>query len=807
MKTYISIILFALTFGQCYAQNNLSGQVAAEEDGQPLIGAHVYIPDIQKGTTTDLEGNFMFEQLPKGTFLVEVGYLGFSNRVIRVHVEGHVHINIELAHAAIEMAEVVVTGPSASTERQMNPIPTLVVDEISSNKVATTNVIDAISKLPGIDQVSTGGAISKPVIRGLGFNRVIVLNNNIRQEGQQWGEEHGIEIDEYSVDRVEIIKGPGSLKYGSDAMAGVIHFLPPKPTADGEIVGNVMANYQTNNHMQGYSAMNAGNLNGIHWLGRVSLKKAGNYQNPYDGYVYNSGFDELNFNGSLGINKKWGFTRLNFSRFDQTLGMVEGERDEMGRFVRLVAVDGSTKEEVVPENDLKGYGIGIPRQGILHQKVSSNSKVFFNRTVLSMNLGFQQNSRKEFEDILHEDEAELDFLLNTFNYEVQYLLPEKNGWLPSIGLNGMIQKSLNEGEEFLIPEYDLWDVGAFGYVQKTMDKWYLNAGVRYDIRRLNSASLFLDANDEPTSGLEPGGTVRFQPFDRNFSNISASAGISYRLTDELTAKLNLSRGFRSPNMSELGSNGIHEGTFRYEVGNNKLNPETSLQWDAGLVFNNEHLSVEMGVFHNTVHDYIYLQKMMNAQGGDSVVIIDQPVEVFHYVQGDARLYGGEIVVDVHPHPLDWLHFENSFSYVRGQLKNQPEESTSLPFMPAPKFHSEIRTDFQDVGSIFKNLYFRLGLDHVFKQEKVFSAYNTETPSNSYTLLHVGIGADIRGSNDQTLFTISVAGSNLLDQAYQSHLSRLKYAPENPATGRMGIYNMGRNISMRLVVPLEFKNKS
>src|SRR5690606_29855668 len=141
------------------------------------------------------------------------------------------------------MAEVVVTGPSASTERQMNPIPTLVVDQISSNKVVTTNIIDAVAKMPGINQVTTGSAISKPVIRGLGYNRVIVLNNNIRQEGQQWGDEHGIEIDEYAVDRVEVIKGPGSLKYGSDAMAGVIHFLAPKPVSEGDIVSRVMANY------------------------------------------------------------------------------------------------------------------------------------------------------------------------------------------------------------------------------------------------------------------------------------------------------------------------------------------------------------------------------------------------------------------------------------------------------------------------------------------------------------------------------------------------------------------------------------
>lgn len=806
MKSHIILIIILQCLAiQAYAQNSLSGHVLAQETGETLTGAHIFIPDLHKGTTTDVAGFFEISNLPQSSFLVEVGYLGYSNQVIRVEISGRTEIEVELIHAAIEMAEVVVTGPSASSERQLNPIPTLVIDGISSNKLATKNVIDAIARLPGISQISTGGAISKPVIRGLGYNRVIVLNNHIRQEGQQWGDEHGIEIDEYSVDRVEIIKGPGSLKYGSDAMAGVIHFLPPKPVSEGRIMGHLLANYQTNNHLQGYSAMNAGNINGLNWLARLSSKTAGNYENAYDGPVYNSGFKELNFNGSLGINKKWGFSRLNFSRFDQTIGLVEGQRDELGHFLREVVVGGQTVEEQsVTGDDLKGYDIGVPSQGILHQKVSTNNKLFLDRSVLSLNLAYQQNSRQEFEDPLHEDEAELAFLLNTFNYDLQYLLPVFDEWQPSIGINGMVQNSLNEGEEFLIPEFNLWDAGVFGFIQRSVGPWYLNGGVRYDIRHIDSHPLYLNANEEPVGEQVPGGTTKFQDFTTDFFNFSASFGASFQVTDELTAKLNVSRGFRSPNMSELGSNGVHEGTFRYEVGNPELKPETSLQWDAGLVFNNEHLSIELGLFHNTVNHFIHIQKLSNSLGGDSIIQVDDPSIVFQYVQGDAHLYGGEMVVDIHPHPWDWLHFENSFSYVRGELKNQRAEASNLPFMPAPKIHSELRADFKKEKSTWQNLYFRLGLDHTFRQDHVFTAFDTETPSAGYTLFHAGAGTDIYGKNGNKLFSLSIAASNLLDVAYQSHLSRLKYAPENPATGRVGVYNMGRNISMRLVVPLTLK---
>ena len=198
--------------------------------------------------------------------------------MLKTTIQDETTLDVELTPSITEMSEIVVTGTSASTIRELNPVPTIVINNISSNESSSTNIIDAIAKQPGIAQITTGGAISKPVIRGLGYNRVVVLNNNIRQEGQQWGDEHGIEIDEYSVDRVEIIKGPGSLMYGSDAMAGVIHFLAPKPVEDGKIIGNLMSNYQTNSNLLGYSAMNAGNIKGINWLARTSSKTTGNYR-------------------------------------------------------------------------------------------------------------------------------------------------------------------------------------------------------------------------------------------------------------------------------------------------------------------------------------------------------------------------------------------------------------------------------------------------------------------------------------------------------------------------------------------------
>ncbi|MBL4715973.1 MAG: TonB-dependent receptor, partial [Bacteroidia bacterium] len=664
------------------------------------------------------------------------------------------------------------------------------------------------AKKPGISQITTGGAISKPVIRGLGYNRVVVLNNNIRQEGQQWGDEHGIEIDEFSVERVEIIKGPGSLMYGSDAMAGVINFLAPKPVGQGVIISNMMANYQSNNNLQGYSAMNAGHIKSVNWLARISSKTAGNYQNRYDGKIYNSGFEELNFNGTIGINKKWGFSRLHISSFNQSLGLIKGERDELGNFIKLVPLNNNAiGEQSVDESDLTGYNIGIPRQRINHLRIASNSKFFFKNSMLSINMAGQQNKRKEFADPLDSEATELFFLLNTFNYDVKYLLPEKKNWLTSLGINGMAQSSYNKGEEFLIPEYNLFDAGIYLFTQKSFEKLYVSGGLRYDARNINSLPLYLDVDDQPTDDPTAISSVQFKDFNRTLSNYSASFGASYRLSKKLTAKLNVSRGFRSPNMAELGSNGIHEGTFRYELGNSMLNSETSIQLDAGLLYNSKHLSFELALFNNSIQNYIFLQKLNSTLGGDSIIDSSEPAPTFQFVQGNANLYGGEFAIDIHPHPLDWLHFENSFSFVKGELQNQQDSAKYLPFMPAPKIRSELRASFKKVGKKLRKVYLRVDLAHTFQQSEVYSAFGMETPTSAYTLLNAGIGTDIINKKGNRLFSISFSANNMFDVAYQSHLSRLKYAPENQANGRIGVFNMGRNYSLKLIVPLTLKQNT
>jgi iron complex outermembrane recepter protein len=806
MKKYIAalVLVWAALFAP--AQNNLTGTITDKTDNTQLFGATVYIPDLKQGATTDINGHYTIANLPAGSFLVEVRYLNYNTQVQTVAINGNTTQNFVLQETVAEVQEVIVTGVSKATDLRKSPVPAIIISKNAMLQQGSSNIIDAIGKQPGINQLTTGSAVSKPIIRGLGYNRVVTLNNGLRQEGQQWGDEHGIEIDEYSIDRVEVIKGPGSLMYGSDAMAGVINLLAPQPIDNGKIIGNLLTNYQTNNRLMGISGMTAGNINGINWMARVSSKQAAAYTNRYDGRVFNSGFNEVDFNGTIGINKKWGYSHLSFSSFNQNIGMVEGGRDSLGHFTRDVATNDTTVEAAtVPQNELNTYTLGIPRQRVNHNRVSLQNLFILGKSRLGVNLSYQQNQRREFGDALTPNSYQPYFLLQTFSYDIKYYLPEIHGWETTVGLGGMQQQNKNKGIEFIIPAYNLFDYGLFAVTKKTFGKLNLSGGVRFDERLLQSDALYLDANKTPVPQAGTDTEIRFPSFKRNFSNVTGSVGGTYSVNRRLLLKLNVARGFRAPNMSELAANGKHEGTLRYEYGNVNLHPEASLQADLGASYTSEHITFEASVFQNRIQNYIYQQKLASANGGDSIADPTNPVPAYQYTQGNATLTGGEISIDIHPHPWDWLHFQNSFSYVQGVNNSAANDSSKhLPFMPPAHYQSELRANLKKAGKYLKNPYVFVQYDVYFAQNKVLSENSTETATKDYQLLNAGAGTAITNTKGNTLFNIYITANNLLDAAYQNHLSRLKYADQNPVTGRTGVYNMGRNISIKVSVPLVFK---
>jgi iron complex outermembrane recepter protein len=796
-QLFAAAVLLMANASLLFGQGTLSGKIVDQASQQPMAGVSVYLPDLKVGTTTGADGTFVLRRIPSRRVTLQASFVGFRNLIREVGVGADSVVVLPLEATATEINEVVVTGNSKAIEQKRSPAPISVVPRQLLVEGASSNIIDALAAQPGVSQITTGVGISKPVIRGLGYNRVLVVSDGIRQEGQQWGDEHGVEVDEYGVERVEILKGPASLAYGSDAMAGVINLMAAPLPTNGAIRGSILSEYQTNNGLVGLSANTAGNAGSLVWDARLSGKLAHSYQNRYDGYVFNSGFRENNASVLLGLKRGWGFANLTLGRYELEPGMVEGERDAAtGRFIRQVNRNGVAEEVLATDADGRSYHPATPSQQIGHYRAVLNAYVRVGEGNLRATIGFQQNQRKELADVLAPSTPELYFKLNTGSYDLQYQLPERWGASCSVGINGMGQTSRNLGEEVLVPEYDLFDVGLFGIIRKSFGQLDLTGGLRIDRRSISSRSLYLDADGGAVAGPGVGVTERFARFSSAFSGISGSVGATYQLSRYAFLKANLARGYRAPNIAELGSNGVHEGTLRYELGDPNLRPEHSLQADLGAGYSSEHISAEVSLFSSWISRYIYLHKLSSSAGADSTI---GGVPAFRFDEGDAHLTGGEARLDIHPHPFDWIHLENSFSYVLATLRHQPAAARNLPFTPPAKLMSGVKLEGHRLARSLANSYVRFDVETYFRQGRVYSAYSTETATPGYVLLNAGVGTSwVVGG--RTVATIALSATNLADRAYQSHLSRLKYAPENPVTGRSGIYNMGRSFGFKLIIP-------
>jgi len=658
--------------------------------------------------------------------------------------------------------EITVQGVAGIQRLKDAASPFMVVSPKLLHNSLGTNLVDAVGHMPGLAQISTGSGISKPVIRGLGYNRVVVVDQGIRQEGQQWGDEHGLEVDEEGVHSVEVLKGPASLMYGSDAIAGVMILHPERPLEEGTMQVKVGSQYQSNNNLYDYRVGFAGNLKGFLWNWHFLDKAAHCYKNAADGRVPGTWFKERDVQGVLGINKSWGHSWLRFSRVNFTPGIVE--------------------EESINEGENFG---DLPFQKVLHTKVVSDNAWYFGDGTLKAIVGYQQNYRREYEE--EEDglageetpEAALAMRLHTVNYDIKYLHSLPHDWKLSAGIGGMWQKNVNGGEEFLIPDHHLFDIGFFATAGWQVGKWHLSGGARFDNRHLNTASLTEDD------------VLRFEALSKNFTGVTGTLGANCNLTDKLNLRLNVARGFRAPTVSELSSNGVHEGSIQYELGNAELNPEKSTQIDVGLDYTSHLLNIQASLFCNWIHDYIFLSRLPYETDG---------YRTYQYRQGDARLMGGEVSLDIHP--INPLHIENSFSYVRGIQLHQTPESRNLPMMPAPRWKGDVRYELPDFANNHcRRTFLAFGMEYNFRQNKFYAIDDTETATPGYALLNISAGMDLHifGHN---CIELTVSCQNLLDKVYQPHLSRLKYLDTYALTGRQGISAMGRNFCIKVNIPID-----
>jgi iron complex outermembrane receptor protein len=794
----------------------LSGTITDKADSSAIIAATVYIPDLRIGINTDENGKFTIKDLPKGIYLVQVNNVGYATVNQKVAITDNAVLNVQLSESSIEAGEVVITGVSKATEIKRDPVPMLAIGKAAINEhAAATNVIDQIANMPGISAVSTGPNVSKPFIRGLGYNRVVTAVDGIRQEGQQWGDEHGIEVDQNSIDRIEVIKGPASLSFGSDAIGGVVNLITAPPVAKGKILGSITGMYGTNNGLINGSAKIQGNNNGFVWGAVISGKEAKNYQNQHDGRVYATNFKERDARLMVGVNKSWGYSYLNASLFDDQQSIPDGARDSLTRKFTSQVTDDDV--EIVPESVLNSYKIPVLHQRVQLYRIYNNSNFHIGDGNLLVNLGYQYSHRREFTHPTEGAIPGLNLELGTLTYDVKYNIEIGNGYETTFGINGMYQHNgLGYSTDFPIPAYNQFDFGPFFVIKKTFGKLDLSAGVRYDTRSFNGKATYIDTTnaDYPVlyTGANPTGTPNvMQQFDvlkKTFSGATGSVGGTYNFSDKFLLKANIARGFRAPSIAELSANGPDPGSQIYHVGNSSFKPEFSLQGDLGAFLTLPNVTASVEVFRNTIDNYIFQQQELNADGSP---VVTQGYNTFTYVQSKARLQGGEFGLDIHP--VRWLHFQNQATLTYGTNLGTggtvADSLKYLPFIPPLHIHSELRADFAKGFNRVRNLYGFFGFDHFSAQDRYFSAYGTETYTAGYNLLSAGLGASLVNASGNKVLELFIEGTNLANVNYQSNMSRLKYFdnPDVPTGVQPGIFNMGRNITFKLVVPFDLSPKS
>ncbi len=733
MKHFCLIIFLGVSLAT-HSQNILVGNVT-DLNNNPIVGVDIYAPNLHRGTTTDENGTYILKNLPSGSIKIVFAFLGFKSVVKSIKFDKtEIELNVSLEESVFNMDEVIVSTPFNKLQSEnVMKVEHRTIQQLQRHGAAT--LIEGISNIAGVSQVSTGNSIGKPVIRGLSGNRVLIYSQGVRLENQQFGDEHGLGLNDAGVESVEVIKGPASLLYGSDALGGVLYFNPERFAHNNSIESTISQKYFTNTLGTSSTFNFKASAEQIKFLAIASYDSHIDYKIPNGNRVTNTRFNEYDIKTGLQYNDDQFSSTLRYNYNLLNLGINEGE---IG--------DNSTHRN--PD---------FPKQQVHNHILSFHNHLFFKNSSLDADIGYLINDRSEFED---SNSASLRMLLKTLNYNVKYNLPKFHNIETIIGVQGMHQTNTNKADEILIPDATTNDIGVFGTGNFEWEKNIIQAGIRFDNRSIKTISYGVFGNIDFVDTL-----------DRSFTSYTASLGYKRDITERAILRINLATGFRAPNLAELASNGVHEGTNRFEIGNANLKNEQNYQFDVAFEYKNNHIELFANGFYNTINDYIFISPNGEILGNN---------DVFVYIQDNANLYGGELGFHIHPHPFDWLHFESSFEMVIGK-----QDRNYLPLIPANQLNNTLRTEFA-IKDWLQNGYSSLKLESVFDQNKV---NDFETPTNGYNLFNFGFGGDIKLNEIKFAFNFNL--NNIFDTVYISHLSRLKTD---------GIQNIGRSI----IFGVEFK---
>jgi iron complex outermembrane receptor protein len=783
--TILCLLFASLAFGQSPVQQpgcaiTVVGHVFISDTARlDAAGASVRFSPLSAGVVTDSAGNFRMTGLCAGKYRVVVSYEGFRTIDSVFYIRRDKVLNFLLFSTSQELGSITITGEVIKRDQITTAIKTI----LSGAELEATRGLslgESLKNIAGVNSLQTGPSISKPVIHGVYSNRVLIMNNGVRQEGQNWGNDHAPEIDPFIATKVTVIKGAASIRYGSDAIGGAILLdpkeLPTQPGIGGEVNLVGMTNGRAgvaSGYLEGASG---GKLEGLSWRMQGTIKKAGNSRTA-DYYLSNTGYDENDYSATLQYDKPHYGGSVYFSQFNTKIGVAQAS----------VADNAADLQESIARGRPLGdgffrYAFGRPDQTVNHQlaKVSGYLDLPDRFGKLEAVYAYQRDTRKEYDanpadnsdtSLNTNGVPDLNFQLNTSTVDLIWEhRPIAHSIVGSLGFNFINHENIQQGTAYqeLIPNFADFGEGLFGIEKYATGKWVLEAGARYDVRRLQVYKY------DPTSVMEERPVY-------NWREPTVNVGATYKFNSHLSADYNFGTAWRAPQVIELFADGVHQSAAAWEFGDSSLTLEQAYNNNLSFTFNNKQLLIEAGAYVNYFHHYIYAQPDLNY-----ITTIEGTFPAFTYKQVNALFEGLDLSVN--------YTFARNFSLISKtgivRARNQTIHDWLID-VPADRFDNSLRYEWPAIGK-WKNIFLQANNLIVAKQSRVPLNSDFAPPPPGYMLW--GASAGFSAPFDKHVIKISLSVTNLTNVDYRDYLDRFRYYFADP----------GRNIVLRVIVPFDIK---
>ncbi len=765
--TLLLMVLFILPVQGQDCVLVLSGHIEDADTKEKLAGATILIKELNVQFITDANGDFKYNNICPGTYQVEVSHAGCETVTKTITLSKNFHLDVLMPHLRYNLQEVVVEAPKHVHDNSFMRK----LDEHHLELARPGNIGEALANINGVNLLQTGTTITKPVIHGLHSNRVLTINNGVRQEGQQWGNEHAPEIDTYVADRVSIIKGAEALRYGSDAIGGAV-IIDPKPlrTLPG-YNAEINTAYSTNNGQfvaSGIFEHQPEKLSALSYRIQGTYKKAANVRTP-DYRLNNTGFSEQNFSVAANWKEKHYQLQAYYSEFASQIGIFPGSH--IGNLTDLMNVISLSKPNDVFLGE-NSYTIRRPRQEVVHRLFKMRAVYNKNEHRFSLIFGGQYNHRSEFDIVRSSSNAkpQVSLAIITTSQELMYEHPSFKNIKGSAGIS-LIQQDNSYSGRYLIPNYKSQTFGAFWIEKWSKNRLSIEAGLRADDKSIRTNRMRFNGErvDHTFDFFTAGSSIEAEyRFGRNFR---LNGGVAYTS--------------RAPHVNELLVDGIHEGSGTYEQGDASLKPEKSLNFSGSLAFDNRKktLSAEIYFYHNNIRNFIFQQP----EPDQPVLTIVGAFPLIRYRQTNALLRGMDASVSYTFIP-QW-QITSRLSLLRATNRAIDDW---LILMPADRWRNELVYNIRDGGK-FTNSYISAELVSTFSPRVPSDEYGKQDykePPGAYTLLNISASSTISAFG--TAITASIAVRNALNVTYRDYLNSFRYYTDE----------MGRNVTLMLKVPIQ-----